>query len=195
MTNILTIFLLTISLTTFGQTCDTINGKLINCVDSNGLRQGQWELTKKKILVSGYGGLGSKDGCRYFEKAEYYPLAKGAYKDNRKIGTWEYYTGDKSANLEKKITYYVDGSIEDENLLDRYTIEISSDTLKVNGQLYHDLGTLNIACQTGVCSINLSDGQQVMSFDFVDMDRLEFEMLRLQMGEYNREIKKKKDAR
>jgi len=195
MTNSLTILLLIFSLSTFGQTCDTINGEPINCIDASGLKQGHWELTKKKILVSGYGGLGSKEGCRYFEKSEYYPLAKGEYSDNKKIGTWEYYSGNKLANLERKITYFKDGSIEDENLLDRYKIKISSDTLKVKGQLFHYLDTMNIDCQTNNCSIRLSDDQLIMSFEFSDMDKLEFELLRLQMGEYNREIKMKVNAR
>ena len=195
MTNILTILLLTISLTTYGQTCDTIDEKLINCVDTNGLRQGYWELTKKEILVSGYGGLGSKEGCRYFEKAEFYPLAKGEYFDDKKIGTWEYYSGDKSATLERKITYFDNGSIKDENLSDRYLIEISMDTSKVKGQLYHDLDTVIIECHSKFCTIQLSDNQLLTSFEFVDMDKLELELLRLQMGVYNREIKKKKNAR
>jgi hypothetical protein len=195
MTNILTILLLTISLTTFGQTCDTINGEVINCVDTNGLRQGHWELTKKKILVSGHGGLGSKEGCRYFEEAEYYPLAKGEYVNDKKIGTWEYYSGDKSGRLERKIRYNGDGSIEDDNLTDRYLITISSDTLDVKGQLYHDLDTMNIDCQTNICFVELSNGQKLLSFEFADMDKLDFELLRIQMGVYNREIKKKKNAR
>lgn len=195
MTNILTILLLTLSLTTYGQTCDTINEKLINCVDTNGLRQGYWELTKKKILVSGHGGLGSKEGCRYFEKAEYYPLAKGEYLNDKKIGTWEYYLGDKSAHLTRKITYFKNGSIRDENLVDRYLIEISKDTLKVKGQLYHYLDTINIDCQANVCKVELSNSEDLFRFEFTDMDKLEFELLRIQMGVYNREIKKKKNAR
>ncbi len=70
MTGILTIFLLTLSLTALGQTCDTINGKVINCIDTNRLKQGYWELARKKVIVSGYSGLGGKEGCRYFEKAD-----------------------------------------------------------------------------------------------------------------------------
>src|SRR5690554_6509362 len=151
MANILIILLLTFSLSTLGQTCDTINGKLINCADAIGLRQGHWELTKKKILVSSYGGLGSKEGCRYFEKAEYYPFAKGEYRDNKKVGTWEYYSGDKLANLEREITYYKDGSIKDNNMFEQYKIMISNDTLKVTGQVYHNLDTLILNCQNRNC--------------------------------------------
>ncbi len=184
-----------VSLTTYGQTCDTIEGKLINCVDTFGQRQGYWEQTKKKILVSGYGGLGSKEGCRYFENAEYYPLAKGEYKDNKKIGPWEYFSGDHLSKLERKITYYQNGSVKDENLNDQYNINISSDTLKVKGDFYHELDTISINCHAQNCSLVLSIGQELMSFEFIDMDKLEYELLRLKIGEYNRQIKMKENAR
>ena len=186
---------MTISLTFYGQACDTIDGKLINCTDTAGLRQGYWELTKKKILVSGYHGLGSDEGCGYIEKAEFYLLAKGEYKDNRKIGTWEYYSGDSSTSLERITTYYEDGSIKDKDLLDRYIITINSDTSEIKGQLYHDLDTLRIECYMKTCSIRLSDGQTIMNFEFSDMHKLKFELLRLQLGVYNREIEMIKDLR
>lgn len=195
MTKILTILLLIFTLSTYGQKCDTIDGKFINCVDSSGLKQGYWELTKKKILVSGHSGLGSKEGCRYFEKAEYYPLSKGKYKNDKKIGTWDYYSGDHLVSLDRKVTYYEDGSVKDENLTDLYELEITSDTLNVNGYFYHDLDTMSVNCQTQTCSIRLSDGQELMNFEFSDMDKLEFELLRLKIGVYNRKIKMKKNAR
>jgi len=190
MTNILTILLLTISLTTYGQTCDTIDGKLINCTDTAGLRQGYWELTKKKILVSGYGGLGSKEGCRYFEKAEYYPRSKGAYKDGKKIGTWDYYSGEHLISLDRKITYYEDGSIKDDNSADRYMLNISSDTTVITGQFYHDLDSIRINCRENKCLLTFTSGQELMSFQISDIDKLEYELLRLKIGVYDREIKK-----
>lgn len=195
MTNILTILLLIISLTTYGQTCDTIDGNLINCTDTAGLRQGYWEVTKKKILVSGYEGYGSKEGCRYFEKAEYYPRSKGNYKDGKKIGTWDYHSGEHLISLDRQITYYEDGSIKDENLADRYVLNISSDTKVVTGQLYHDSDSISIDCQSNKCLLKLSNGQELMSFHFTDLDKLEYELLRLNIGVYDREIKKKKNAR
>ena len=134
MTNILTIILFTISLASFGQSCDTIGGNLVNCKDAAGLRQGYWELTNKKVLFSRYGGLGSEEGCRYFEKVEYYPLARGQYEDDNKIGTWKYFSGDKLENLERKIKYFKNGAIKDNNLSDRYLLNISSDTTSINGE-------------------------------------------------------------
>ena len=195
MTKILTILLLTISLTNYGQTCDTIDGELINCTDTAGLRQGYWELTKKKILVSGHAGLGSEEGCRYFEKAEYYPLAKGTYKNGKKIGTWEYYSGDHLTSLDRKITYYGNSAIKDENLIERYVINISQDTAVISGQFYHHLDSIDINCHKNKCVLTLSDGQELLSFPFTNMDKLEYELLRLKIGEYDRDIKMKKNAR
>lgn len=196
MTNILTIFLLTYSLTIYGQTCDTVDGKFINCIDYEGLRQGYWELTKKKILVSGYGGLGSKDGCKYFEKAEFYPLANGHYKDGKKIGTWDYYySGEHLVLLDRKITYYENGSVKDENFPELYSVEVNQDSTIVTGQFYHNLDSININCKMRNCVLTLSDGQELMSFQFNGIDKLEYELLQLKIGMYYREIKMKKNAR
>lgn len=197
MTNLLTILLLIISLTTYGQTltCDTIDGKLINCTDTAGIRQGYWELTEKKILVSGYEGLGSEEGCRYFEKAEHYPRSSGTYKNGKKIDTWNYYSGEHLISLDRKITYYKDGSVKDDNLASRYTLNISNDSTNISGQYFHDLDSIRINCQANKCLLKLTDGQELMSFQFNDINKIEYELLRLNLGVYDREIKKKKNAR
>lgn len=181
------------SLTFYGQTCDTIDGNLINCIDTAGLRQGYWELTKKKILVSGYGGLGGEDGCGYFDKTECYPRSKGTYKDGKKIDTWEYYSGEHLISLDRKITYYKDGAIKDDYLAERYTLNINSDTTVITGRFYLDIDSLNIDCQVGKCIVTLTDGQELTSFQFNDFDKLEFELLRIKIGAYNKEIKMKKN--
>jgi hypothetical protein len=49
MTRILTILLLTFRLTALGQSCDAINGKVINYIDKKGLRQGIGKLHEKNI--------------------------------------------------------------------------------------------------------------------------------------------------
>ena len=195
MTKTLTILLLLLTLTAYGQKCDTVDVKLVNCVDASGLRQGYWELNKKKILVSGHRGYGSKDGCRYFEEAEFYPLAKGEFRDGHKVGIWEYYSGDYLASLDRKIIYYEDGSVKDDNIADHYKLDISSDTLNVSGQFYHGLDTMIIDCQNQSCLIRVSNGEEITSFEFVNMDKLKFELLRFKLGQYDREIRMKKNAR
>jgi hypothetical protein len=195
MKNLLFILCLFFSLSLFGQVCDTVNGDLINCVDSNGLRQGFWELKRENTLFSSYTGLGSKEGCLYSKNAEYFLLARGEYKDDKKTGSWEYYFGNKVAILERRVSYNKDGSVVENNFRERYKIKISSDTAKISGEFYHDLDTLTISCQNRVCSIMLPDGQEVLSFGFTNMDKFEYEFYRLRIGVYDRQIKKKKDKR
>ena len=185
---------LVISLTAYGQTCDTIDGKFINCIDSTGYRQGYWELTEKKILVSGYNGFGSKEGCRYFEEAEYYLRSSGNYKNGKKVGTWNFYSGEQLVSLDRKITFYENGSIKDENLGGRYTLNINNDSSAINGQFFHDLDSIRIDCKANKCILKLTYGQELMSFQFKDLDKVEYELLRLNLGVYDLEIKMKKNA-
>ncbi|MBL4752963.1 MAG: hypothetical protein JKY52_05085, partial [Flavobacteriales bacterium] len=123
----LTIIMTLPCLLTLGQTCDTINGHAINCVDSNGLRQGEWEQRKKIVLLSWYNGYGSENGCKYGEKAKYVTLAKGNYKNNKKTGTWKYcLDGDRDViQIEKLITYYDNGTTEEQNLYYNYVTSIN----------------------------------------------------------------------
>lgn len=192
MTGILTILLLTLSLTAIGQTCDTINGKVINCIDTSGLKQGYWEITRKKIIVSGYSGLGSKEGCRYFEKADFIPVAKGHYKDGKKIGTWDYYSdNDHLISVDKQITYYSNGNQKIENGTEQYSIEINKDTSEVTGQFFHDFDTIQINCKNQLCVLTLTNKTELITFPFSDIYGIEYELLRLRMGIYDREIRRK----
>jgi len=190
---ILAVFFLICTSTIYGQTCDSIGGKPINCIDSAGLKQGYWELLRNKVIVSGYGGLGSEDGCRYFERVESYPLAKGEYKDNKKIGSWLYYSGNQLGSMVREITYNENGSIEDNNLADHYTLTISKDTLDVTGQLYHHLDTVNINCQNGHCTFKLANGKELIKFPFIDLNTIEYELQRTNIGIYDRKIKMEKN--
>jgi len=177
------------SLTTFGQTCDTVAGKFINCVDAAGFRQGYWELQKKHVLFSGYSGFGSEQGCHYFEEAKYFPLAQGHYSDNKKVGTWDHYSGDRLVSLDRRITYFQNGSVKDEHLVDRYTLEINQDTSSVSGMFYHRLDSIKIECQEEKCSYTLSTGQKLTTFSFAKFDTLEYELLRLKLNVYDEEIR------
>ena len=187
---------MTISLTALGQVCDTINGKIINCIDSLGHKQGNWEIYKKKIIESSYNGLGSKKGCHYSEKIELIPIAKGNFKDNKKIGTWDYYhKKDHSIFIEKQITYKPDGSIVEENLLENFLLEFNSDSSIVKGYYYVNQDSIFINCLNNKCILSLSDGSELNSFPFEDYPNLEYELYKIPVGFYEREIKILKNAR
>lgn len=196
MTTILTILLLTFRLTALGQSCDTINGKVINYIDTKGLRQGYWEFTRKNILVSGLNGLGSKEGCRYVEKAAYLPIAKVHYRDNKKIGTLEYCTdNDYLISVDKQITYYSNRNKKVENGIEQYSIEINNETSEVSGYFYHEIASIKINYNDQNCKLHLSDDNELMNFHFPNLQMLEYELLSLRMGFYDREIKRMKKER
>ena len=185
-----------ISLTAFGQVCDTISGKIINCVDSLGQKQGNWEIYKKKIIESSYNGLGSKEGCHYSEKIELIPIAKGNFKDNKKIGTWDYYhKNDHSIFIEKQITYNPDGSIVEENLLKNYLLEFNGDSSIVTGYYYVNQDSIFINCRNKKCTLFLSNGSEINSFPFEEYPHLEYELYKISLGYYEREIKILKNTR
>ena len=62
------LFLFT-SLFSLGQTCDTIDGQKVNCIDSIGLKQGYWKVRKQVLLYSSdsdFGpGTGHKDVYKF----------------------------------------------------------------------------------------------------------------------------------
>lgn len=188
---ILSLLISFITLFSFGQSCDTTNGEVINCTDKEGLKQGFWELTKKNILVSGYRGLGTKDGCHYFEKVEIYPQARGNYIDGEKTGVWEYFSDEYLNLLVRRVTYGEDGSIQDENISDRYVLMFGSNLTPLKGQFFHDLDSVNIEFTRNNCIFRLSTGEEIHSFEFNDLSDIEYELLRLKLGIYDRQIKMK----
>jgi len=57
------------------------------------------------------------------------------------------------------------------------------------------LDSISIDCQANNCALILSDGQELLSFNFNDLDKLEYELLRLKIGVYDREVRTKKNVR
>jgi len=157
------------------------------------MRQGCWELTQKKVLISGYAGYGSEEGCRYFENVERNLIAKGNYTNDLKTGTWNYFSGTEGiSSLDKQITYRDDGSFEEINPQGHYILNISWDSLEVTGEYYSHLDTIQIECNTGWCTYGLANGEEFLLFQFLDWDAFTFELHRLRAGEYNRKIWQKK---
>lgn len=185
----LIILILLLAFSAKGQVCDTIVGIPANYIDSNGLKQGLWNYTKKHILGSSYIGYGGTIGCTYSEQLVYYPLAKGCYKNNIKIGVWEYFIGDENTQLEKRINYHLDRSVTHQNIPYKYTLQINKDTTLIQGNLIHKLDTLQINCTQTNCSVSLSNNQHLYNFDYSSFGDTEFQLLRIQKDMYYREIK------
>ncbi|MBL4586780.1 MAG: hypothetical protein JKX84_06980 [Flavobacteriales bacterium] len=196
MRQLLTLFFLTISVVSFGQICDTINGEILNCVDANGLKQGYWEMTWKRVTMSWHGGYGTAEGCQYGEIATYLPLENGNYRDNKKIGKWTYYDDEKywgSPYIENEITYDENGSIKVDQLKQqRYLLNINMDTSFVRGYFLHQLDSIAIMCHFDTCHFTLSNHNELTKFSFDSIAVLEDQLYRLQIGLYDREIKIKK---
>lgn len=186
-TLILTLF----NLFVFSQSCDTLNGKLVNCFDSLNLKQGYWEILNPKSLVTISNCFGSNEESRVTPK--YHLQSAGRYEDNVKIGLWKYYSGLNN-RLCKKIIYKADGSIGLNNLTDNYILNINPDSTVINGQFYSLSDTIYIKCKKTDCSFNLKKNTEFKHFKFYNFDNLEFELLRLKSGVYNRAIKKIKST-
>lgn len=198
----LTIFLTFLILNTFGQSCDTLDGKAINCIDSLKLKQGYWIHRKNKLISSSYNGLGSESGCQYNAKYEPIAIIQGEYKDNKKIGKWEYFYGHHSLSLDRIVTYLENGDLKienydyaiakDGNLVNHYYLKINNDSTIIKGKFYHELDSLTISLENDICEIKLSNKNNLLSFNNFNLDKLEYEILRLQLSVYDRDIKIKK---
>lgn len=197
MKHLLVILFIIISFLSSGQTCDTINGRLINCVDSLGRRQGKWETLKKTIVSGSYSGYGNKDGCQYIENSVWQPIVIGQYKDNKKVGIWEYivWEGYDNSWVEKNITYYDNGSIIESNRSYNSVIEFNKDSSVVEGFTIHDRDSIYITCTNKMCVFKLNSDKKIISFQYTDYEKFEYELLCLTLGIYNREIMKTKTNR
>jgi len=184
------IFIWLISAYSTGQSCDTINGRIMNCTDSLGLKQGYWELRNKVVLGHGYSGYGSKGGCQYYEHAEYYLRANGAYLNSKEIGSWGYYSGDHGERLEKEITYWLNGSKLERNYYPNYSIKINSDSNLIQGQYFHHFDTIKIKCENNRCAFQLSFNKEITNFGFEKFEDLEFELFQLAFGHYEKSIRR-----
>ncbi|MCF8256725.1 MAG: hypothetical protein K9J06_04190 [Flavobacteriales bacterium] len=192
-----TAFFLVVGLTPLEHTCDTINGREINCVDENGLNQGYWEHTRKKVLVSWHGGHGSEEGCQYGEHSIYELVSCGHYRDGKKIGTWKYYSDwikeDGKSVIIKEITYNSDGSVvEDRRSRENYWLQINKDSTEIHGYYLHPLDTINFECKDDTCVFLIAGKVTLAKFPLEDFSVVEDRLFRLQMRIDDREIRMKR---
>jgi hypothetical protein len=183
------LFLLT-SFTSFGQTCDTIEGKVFNCTDINGHKQGLWKEQRKILESTSYSGYGSKEGCRYSEKFRYKTLAEGLYSDNKKTGTWKYYEhNSNSTYVEREFTFNNNGTITEKNFIDNSVIEFSNDSTIIKGYIYHNGDTIDLAYSNKSGSFKLDKEKVILAFDCPDFNKFDYELLRLKCGMFDRKIR------
>jgi len=193
MKTIVTIFYLTICGLVYGQNADSVLNGQINQVDSYGVNQGYWELTKKKISTTIHSCFGGEEGSQYLGPT--YTIAKGNYRDGIEVGTWLYYSGDGFNKLISKVTYFDNGIIEVENVAEPYTLEINQDSSVIAGQYYHTLDSIEIQCQNEECLFLFSNGEELLKFPFQDFYRFELELYRLAQNCYDGEIRRHINAR
>ena len=187
---LLSILLITFSLTTFGQTCARDNGKLINCIDQAGLRQGYWETKHQEII-------GTTEHCftycfRITNNVAEYMISKEWYLDGEKTGICEYYSGDKEEALIKTIEYLANGDVIEENKKGNYSLKIKADSTLIQGSVYRENDTISVTCINNNCHFKTLQGLQLIQFDITDIYALEYEITSLQMHYYDAEIRKVK---
>lgn len=173
----------------YGQKCETWRGKQINCVDSNGLRQGEWVLFKKKVIMSGY-TLGNMS-CEYEEVLDSTIKEQGEYKDGSRVGKWWHHSGDYK---EYSIEYFEDGSKElYYGFFAHYRLTINPDTSVVTGESQYTINSrfveVKVNCKVGACDFILSNDKVLLSFDYKHLYEIEYYLGRINSFCYNRQIK------
>lgn len=175
----------------FGQSCDTIEGRIFNCTDAKGKKNGIWKVQRKILNLSRHSGLGSKGGCKYFEYFRYETLAEGLYSDNKKTGIWKYYMDNGDMNyVEKEVTYNKNGTIIEKNYVDNSIIEFSNDSSIIKGYVWLNGDSIKIVYSNKKCSFKLNKSKVFKTFDCPNYYRFDFELWRLKYGHYNRDIKR-----
>jgi hypothetical protein len=190
MIKVTTIIFCFINFIAVGQTCDTINGRLINCVDSSGRKQGKWETLKTRAILRSHSGYGTENGCQYIDNSVRQPIEAGQYKDNKKIGTWEYieWEGFDYSHVAKTVTYHHNGSLTERNFLYNSVIEFNRDSSFITGFTIHKSDSIYVTCTNKTCVFALKANKKIISFDYTGYERLDYELSRLSLGVYNREI-------
>ncbi len=103
-----TIFLVLLSSYSIGQSCDTISGHILNCIDDQGWKQGYWETREVDERITCI--LLSVDTPENERQRTYFDasviLSSGSYVNNLKHGYWKTYF--KNGLLESE-GYYSNG--------------------------------------------------------------------------------------
>lgn len=186
---LLFLFIFTCSIS-FAQTCDTIDGLIVNCIDINGNKQGYWKIQDNIIDQKIYSGLGSKEGCRSTENFHYEIKADGNYLNNNKNGLWNYYKkNDHIVVIEKTVIYKENGSTIENNLIDHTELEYNNDSSRIRGYIIHYNDTFNIENSNKKGIFKHSRLDIAISFDCPNFDQFHIEYLRLIFGYYDNYIR------
>ncbi len=171
------------------QDCEKIDGKTVNCFDSENRKQGYWIVFDTTLLII----RSHFDGESSIAQMERRPIAKGSYLNNHKVGVWEYLPINDWRMIQKKHTIeYKDDKSKVIHVVDsNYTskIYINSDSTKIRGYYMINNDSIFVNCYDQSCHFNLM-GQKFLTFDFKEMTDFDYQIDRLQNNIYNREIKK-----
>jgi hypothetical protein len=145
------------SLVGLAQKCEILEGKEMNCIDKDSLRQGFWfEYSVQKILTTDSFMRNPRAFGPHNRSGEVFtPLAEGFYKDNKRVGGWTYYVGfynDKDAHL-KTVIFTDSGYRYEIDSFYHYNFKISDDTSSLTGKLYLKNDTVDVLCKGGKCKM------------------------------------------
>ncbi|QNL22231.1 hypothetical protein HZR84_09870 [Hyphobacterium sp. CCMP332] len=203
---IFSIFLFNIN-PSFSQICDTTEtGDLVNCIDSDGLKQGKWIEYDTKLMFCGD------------PKGKLFISGIGEYENGKKIGVWRRYDGPKyNSGLTSTIEYHPNGIIEqswvswiaglrkrmiwqgdsilllEKDAFDYYYFKKPSKEyafeLKIDTSLMENFKVIEIKFSDSTFSF-YHQGKKFVEERYDDMRRFEFEIDRLELGCYEGAIKR-----
>lgn len=178
-----------ITLSSFGQSCDTIvEGEKYNCIDKSGLKQGTW-LTFSKEYYACFDTIGSMTIS-----------STGNYIDGRKEGKWIQYPTSRWKSLSwieqeytkgklileeeigmnrimKTTNFFEDGSWKTQNYSDlKYEILCSTDSVcsgKVTGIINQEIKINGkLSCEHGGCILINSEEKTLATFNIEKIDSI-----------------------
>ena len=169
----------------FGQTCDTIEGRTINCIDENGLKQGNWEYWKYEWRQVEYTGeVAGYCQTKPLRKVPIKLLKKGKFKDDKKVGKWEFLDdGGDYISTTRTEQYLDDGSVEVEE--SGFQSVYNHDSSIIKSIVLSGKDTIYINCEQKQCIGTYKSQQLVLA----PLEELETEIDKIRWGSYAREIK------
>lgn len=195
MKNHLIILFFLMGIHTYGQICDTINGIGINCIDRNGWRQGLWEEyvyswseDPKSIYGPQYGFCGVKP----LIKSKIGVSSTGNYRNNKKIGTWKYFSESTDTFfINREITYHTNGSITERNFRNDFKVTFNVDSSLIRGYAYHKGDSIHILCSNKMGTFKLKN-RILLNFDYPNFYAFKLELIRLLNDYYDSNIRQAK---
>jgi hypothetical protein len=170
--------------------CDTIHGKIVNCFDEAGRKQGYW-IEFRWVNIS----AGDKDMFNLRTDSMRIRGEEGMYQNNKKWGKWLIWADNwHQMFISKVITYLENGSQKIRDYNPNTKIYYNEDSSIVDGQIFHKKDTLQLSCNNRLCKITLDKKLVLPAFEN-DYYRLDFELSRIISGEYDRTIQSLKVKR